>query len=133
MKYVKILICVTLLFVLNEVSYSQTLQFCEKVSDKGAAINPKTLFSFDKGKEGTVKFLVKLPFSIGTSKVTYELYTVGQTGAETFARSIGQDVGSDWLWFWKDVKFTKDASYNVKVYDGNGNHLVTSHLTIQYN
>src|SRR5688572_10298010 len=117
MKYVRIFICIMLLFILNEVCYSQTLQFCEKVSDKGAAINPKTLFSFEKGKEGMVKFLVKLPFSIGTSKVTYELYTVGQTGAETFTRSISQDVGSDWLWFWKDVKFTKEGSYNVKVYD----------------
>lgn len=133
MKYVRMFICVMLLFVLNEVSYSQTLQFCEKVSDKGTAINPKTLFSFEKGKDGLVKFLVKLPFSIGTSKVTYELYSIGQSGAETFTRSISQDVGSDWLWFWKDVKFTKEGSYNVKVYDGQGNHLVTSHLTIQYN
>lgn len=133
MRYVKIVLCVMLLFVVNELTYSQTLQFCEKVSDKGTAINPKTLFTIDKDKGESIKFLVKLPFSIGTDKATYELYKVDQTGAESFVRSISQDVGADWLWFWKDVKFTKDGSFNVKVYDGQGNHLVTSHLTIQYN
>ena len=133
MKYVKIAVCVILLFVVNELSYSQTLQFCEKVSDNGTAVNPKTLFTIDKSKGGTIKFLVKLPFSVGTDKVTYELYTVDGSGAESFIRSISQDVGTDWLWFWKDVKFAKNGSYNVKVYDGQGNHLGTAHLTIQYN
>ena len=133
MKYVRIVICLMLLFVVNELTYSQTLQFCEKVSDKGKAVNPKTLFTIDKSKGGSVNFLVKLPFSIGTDKATYELYKVDGTGAESFVRSITQDVGSDKLWFWKEVKFTKDGSFNVKVYDGQGNHLVTSHLTIQYN
>lgn len=50
MKYVKIAVCVILLFVVNELSYSQTLQFCEKVSDNGTAVNPKTLFTIDKSK-----------------------------------------------------------------------------------
>lgn len=132
MRYVRIALYLAMLFIISETGYSQSLKFCEKVDGNGNAVNAKTLFTIDKNKGGTVKFLVKLPYSVGTTKVTYEIYSVSQSGSETFKKSITQDVSQDKMWFYTDAKFTQDGSYNVKVYDGSGNHLVTGHLTIQY-
>ena len=133
MLYVKMFFCLVLLFAVSELSQSQTLKFCEKVDSKGNGINVKTLFTIDKSKGGNIKCLVKLPFSVGTEKVTFEIYSVEKSGAETYKRNVTLEVSPDKMWFWKEVKFTQEGSYNVKVYDGQGNHLVTSHLTIQYN
>jgi hypothetical protein len=132
MKYVRIALYLAMFLFLFETGYTQTLKFCEKVDGNGNAVNAKTLFTIDKSKGGSVKFLVKLPFSVGTTKVTYEIYTVGGNGAETFKKSIVQDVSADKMWFYTDAKFTTEGSYNVKVYDGSGNHLVSGNLTIQY-
>ena len=133
MGNLKTFLCVFVLLTLfSGAGYSQSLKFCEEVNSEGEPVKQITVFSIEKGKGGTLKFLTKLPFSISTKSVLYEIYTVDGEGNETYKRNIKQDVNPAWMWFYKDVKFTEAGTYNIKVYDGDRNHLVTSYLTVQY-
>jgi len=110
---------------------SQSLQFCENVSSNGAPIAESSVFNIsDKG--GYFKFLVTLPFTVGTQYVNYEIYKIDSEGNETYESTINHEVDASWTWFWKEVTFYKAGRYNVYVYDGVKNFLTSAQVRIQF-
>lgn len=110
---------------------AQSLQFCEGVTEDGAPVTASSVFNISE-KGGFLKFLVTLPYRVGTYSVSYEIYKVDADGYETFDNTIYQDVEPSWSWFWKEVTFYKAGRYNVYVYDGDKNFLASSTVRIQY-
>jgi len=109
----------------------QSLQFCENVSSNGAPIAESSVFNIsDKG--GYFKFLVTLPFTVGTQYVNFEIYKIDSEGNETYDSTINHDVDPSWTWFWKEVTFYEPGRYNVYVFDGVKNLLTSAQVRIQF-
>ena len=120
-----------LLFFTSGISSAQSLQFCEDVSKDGVPIKTSSVFNI--GSEGGyLKCLTSLPYRVGTSTVSYEIYKVDSAGNETYDNTIYQDVDVSWTWFWKEITFYKAGSYNINVYDGDKNFLAAAQIRIQY-
>lgn len=113
-------------------SYSQSLYFCEDVSQSGDAVSSSSVFNIGKNG-GYFKFLVKIPYRIGTSSVSYEIYKVDSDGYESYDNTIIQDVEPSWTWFYKEVTFYRAGRFNVYVYDGDKNFIVSETVSVQYN
>lgn len=119
------------LFLGINTSYSQTLDFCEDVSSDGDALSSSSVFNIGSNG-GYFKFLVKIPYRIGTSSVSYEVYKVDSDGYESYDNTIYQDVEPSWTWFYKEVTFYKAGRYNIYVYDGDKNFIVSETVRVQY-
>lgn len=113
------------------VSLSQTLKFCEDVTQDGEPVEASSVFNISE-KGGYLKFLVNLPYRVGTSSISYEIYKIDDDGYESYENSIIQDVEPSWTWFWKEVTFYKAGRFKVYVYDGDKNFLASSLVRIQY-
>lgn len=112
-------------------SYSQSITFCEDVSQKGDPVTPSSVFNIS-AKGGYLKFLVNLPYRIGTYSISYDIFRVDDDGYETYDNTIYQDVEPSWTWFWKEVTFYSAGRYNVYVYDGDRNFLTSGTVRIQF-
>lgn len=115
----------------GNLSYSQTLQFCEDVSKEGTPINASSVFSIS-AKGGSLKCLTTLPYSINTQTISYDIYKLDSDGNEIYDNTIYQDVETSWFWFWKEIIFYDEGRYNIIVYDGDKNFLTSSMIRIQY-
>ncbi|MCB0726824.1 MAG: hypothetical protein KDD00_05135 [Ignavibacteriae bacterium] len=122
---------VLLIFILCNTSYSQSLQFCEDVSKDGVPLNTSTVFNIST-EGGYLKCLTTLPYRVGTTEVSYEIYKVDSDGYESYDNTIYQDVDASWTWFWKEITFYKAGRYNINVYDGDKNFLASAQIRIQY-
>ncbi len=131
MKKTKFIICALLAFVFIGSASSQSLQFCEDVSSDGAPINASSVFNISS-KGGFLKLLTTLPYRVGTTSVSYEVYRIDSDGNENYDNSIWQDVEPSWTWFWKEVTFYDAGRFNIYVYDSDKNFLASSRITIQY-
>lgn len=127
----KYILTVIVFLLCANVSFSQLLQFCEDVGTSGSPIGESSVFNISE-KGGYLKFLVSLPFRVGTKAVSYEIYKVDDDGYETYDNSITQDVEPSWTWFWKEVTFYRAGRFNVYVYDGDRNFLTSSTIRIQF-
>jgi hypothetical protein len=117
--------------VLSKLSFSQSLQFCEDVSKDGVPISASSVFNIS-AKGGYLKCLTSLPYRIGTSSVSYEVYRIDQDGAEIYDNTIYQDVDPSWTWFFKEIIFYDEGRYNVNVYDSEKNYLASAQIRIQF-
>jgi hypothetical protein len=123
---------VAALFILQKSANSQTLYFCEGVSDNGKPITPSTTFNIPSGG-GYFYFLVKLPYEVGCYSVDYIIYKENSRGKMVYNTTITQeDMKTSWTWFWKKVTFYEDGYYRVDVVDCYSNTLTSSYLTINY-
>ena len=120
-----------IIFNLCNTSYSQSLQFCEDVSKDGVPLNTSTVFNISSDG-GYLKCLTTLPYRVGTTIVSYEIYKVDADGYETYDNTIKQEVDPSWTWFWKEITFYKAGSYNINVYDGDKNFLASAQIRIQF-
>ena len=125
--------CCFLIVSLNitGIGLSQSLQFCEDVSKEGAPMNASSVFNIGP-KGGYLKCRTTLPYRIGTQSVSYEIYRVNYDGMESYDNTIYQEVDPSWTWFWKEVTFYDEGTYNINVYDGDKNFLASSQIRIQY-
>lgn len=120
-----------LIYFFTNTAFSQSLQFCEDVSQNGSPVSASSVFNIsDQG--GYLKFLTNLPYRVGTKSVSYEIYKVDDDGNESYESTIYQDVEASWTWFWKEVTFYRAGRYNVYVYDGDRNFLTSSTLRVQF-
>lgn len=124
-------ISIFLFLFLSNFSYSQSLQFCEDVSSDGVPIKASSVFNIGSNG-GYLKSLTSLPYRVGTSSVSYEVYKVDSDGVESYDNTIYQDTDPSWTWFWKELTFYKAGRYNIYVYDADKNFLASSQITIQY-
>lgn len=125
----------TLIFLacisLSNSSFAQSLQFCEDVSKDGVPISASSVFNIST-KGGYLKCLTTLPYRVGTSSVSYEVYKVDSDGYETYDNTIYQDVDPSWTWFWKEITFYDAGRYNINVFDSDKNFLASAQIRIQY-
>lgn len=120
-----------LILILSNTTYSQTLEFCEDVSKEGVPLNTSTVFNISKDG-GYLKCLTTLPYRVGTTEVSYEIYKVDSDGYETYDNTIIQEVDPSWTWFFKEITFYKAGRFNINVYDGDKNFLASAQIRIQY-
>ncbi|MEO8664933.1 MAG: hypothetical protein ABI462_05495 [Ignavibacteria bacterium] len=131
MKRSFVTVLTLLLLCISGITSSQSLQFCEDVGSNGAAIKPSTVFSIST-KGGYLKCLTTLPYTVGTSSVSYEVYRIDSEGNETYDNSIQQTVDPGYTWFWKEITFYDEGRYNIYVYDSDKNFLASEQIRIQY-
>ena len=117
------------LLVISSISISQSINaqsmyFCESVDADGYPISASSTFNIGSSG-GYLDILVRLPYTIECTTARFEIYKVDGYGNETYDNTIYQDVGRDWVWFWKQVTFYKGGAYNVYAYDCN-NYLLAS-------
>lgn len=112
-------------------SFSQTLQFCEDVTEDGKAVTPSSVFNIST-KGGYLKVLTTLPYRVGTASIIYEIYKIDDDGYEKYDNTIYQDADPSWTWFWKEITFYKAGLFEIEVYDGDRNFLTSGQIRIQY-
>lgn len=120
-----------LFIVISGKANAQSLQFCEDVSQDGAPINASSVFNIGTNG-GYLKCLTTLPYRVGTSSVSYEIYSIDKTGHEVYEGTVNQTVDPSWTWFWKEITFYSDGRYNIIVYDSDKNFLASDQIRIQY-
>lgn len=132
MKKLTLLFSVIALFFVVNIASSQTLYFCEGVSDKGNPQGESSTFNIPRNG-GYFYFLVKLPYTVECNEVYYDIYDVYSDYSENYNTTITQDgLSKNWTWFWKKVTFYTPGYYHVYVKDCYGATLASSYLTINY-
>ncbi|MDD5361914.1 MAG: hypothetical protein PHN88_07255 [Ignavibacteria bacterium] len=120
-----------ILSVFNSLN-AQTLYFCEGVDKSGYPITESSTFNIPSGG-GYFYFLVRLPYEVGCTSVSYDIYNVSRDYSEDFSTSIIQDgMGTDWVWFYKKVTFYDAGYYHVYVRDCYGATLASAYVTVKY-
>ncbi len=131
-----------LLFLLSFVvtNFSQTLTFCEGVTEKGVPINEATSFNIAQ-KGGYFYFLVKLPYTVGCEEVYFEIYRLDdydpnyptmEGEGEAYETTISSTTKPDWTWFYKQVTFYKTGYYRIYVKDCTESYLASSVVRINW-
>ncbi len=90
---------------------SQTLYFCEGVTDDGYPITESSTFNIGSGG-GYVYALVRLPYELACRSARFEIYRNG-----AYDNTIYADTEKNWVWFWKKITFYNSGDYSVYVYD----------------
>jgi len=106
---------------------AQDIYFCEDVDKDGNPVRESSSFTIpDDG--GFLYVLVRLPYSVDCSTVSFEIYRNGD-----YDNTITMDTNSDWTWFWKKITFYKRGEYKIYVYDCYDEMLTSGTLSIDYN
>jgi hypothetical protein len=112
------------------ITYSQSLYFCESVDEHGEPVNSSGTFTISS--DGSyLDFLVRTDNSIGVNSVCYKIYEV-KNGKEIYDNTIWQEVEPEWTWFWNEIIFYKDGTFNVYVYDEEENFIASGTIEINY-
>lgn len=90
---------------------SQSIYFCEGVTDDGYPITESSTFNIGSGG-GYVYVLVRLPYEIACRSVRLEIYRNG-----AYDNTIYVDTEKNWVWFWKKVTFYDSGNFTVYAYD----------------
>src|SRR5689334_617965 len=85
-------------------AFSQSLIFCEKVSQDGKPEKPSHIFRIGRDG-GFFQFLAVLDKPVNTSEVKIDIFKVDESGKETFDATISVKVQPEWVWFSKEVNF----------------------------
>lgn len=111
---------------------AQTLYFCEGVDNSGYPITESSTFRIPRSG-GYFYFLVRLPYEVGCTSVSYDIYNVYSDYSENYNTTIYQsDMSTSWTWFWKKVTFYEPGDYNVYVRDCYGSTLASAYLTVKF-
>ncbi len=129
MKNVLYYYSIIFFFFALELSFAQTLYFCEGVDKDGNAITSTTSFNISS-KGGYLYFLVDLGFEVGSDEVYYEIYKVDSKGKEIYDRTVYKEVDPKAKKFAHQIMFTVPGKYNIYVYKGDGIYLTSNSLRI---
>ena len=99
------------LFAVTGNTSSQSIYFCEGVTDDGYPITESSTFNIGSGG-GYVYVLVRLPYEVACRSVRFEVYRNG-----AYDNTIYVDTEKNWVWFWKKVTFYDSGNYTVYAYD----------------
>jgi hypothetical protein len=114
------------LFALTENANSQTMYFCEGVSNDGYAITESSVFNIGRDG-GYVYVLVRLPFEVACRSVRLEIHRDGN-----YDNTIYVDTEKNWTWFWKQITFYSAGKYTIYAYDCFDYLLTSGSVRIQY-
>ncbi|HXH19544.1 MAG TPA: hypothetical protein VNJ07_10725 [Chitinophagales bacterium] len=112
---------ITILFIMAFTGYSNgqhSLAFCASVESNGYCYFNNTKFIAARDSATTRIFMqVKSDNLLGTSSITYKIYSVSKTGEEKMVYAVEQSIQPDWTLAWAPYNFNAGEKYNVKVYD----------------
>jgi hypothetical protein len=111
---------------LFNLSYSQSIYFCEGVDDDGEPINESSEFSIPEDG-GYLYVLVQLPDNIGCRSVSFEVYR-----NDKYDNTIDMDTEKSWSWFWKKITFYDDGEFTIDVVDCYDDVIVTGVVEIEF-
>ena len=101
------------------VSTAQTnLKFCVEAGKDGSCKSKSSDFTISSAG-GTITFLLKNEKGLGTSKVAYKIFRLGEDGSENYNNTIEQEVHENWNYSWEEAVFYDPGTYKVMVYDKN--------------
>src|SRR6188768_3817913 len=98
----KNLICAFLFLFFSATSFSQSLIFCEKVSQDGKPEKPSHIFRISRDG-GFFQFLAILDKPVNTTEIKMDIFRVDDTGKESFDATVTVNVQKEWVWFSKEV------------------------------
>ncbi len=105
---------------------SQSIYFCEGVTDDGYPITESSTFNIGSGG-GYVYVLVRLPYEIACRWVRLEIYRNG-----AYDNTIYVDTEKNWVWFWKKVTFYDSGNFTVYAYDCFDYNLTSGSVRINF-
>lgn len=131
-SFLKLFSLAALLVLLSaSTGLSQTLYFCEDVDDDGYPEGESSSFTIGRNG-GYLYMLVRMGNECNTEKVYFDIYTVNSRGKEKFNNTLEMDTESNWAWFWKQITFYDDGTYNVYVSDEDGYPITSGQVRVSY-
>src|SRR5690349_12406611 len=124
----KIYFLLLFLFI-STVSFSQSLIFCEKVSQDGKPEKPSHIFRISRDG-GFFQFLAILDKPVNTSEVKMDIFRVDDTGKELFDATVTVNVQPEWVWFSREVNFFKGGDYTIYAYTAEDKLLCTGMVKV---
>ena len=118
-----------LLIFISCYSYSQSLIFCEKVSQDGKPEKPSHIFRISRDG-GFFQFLAILDKPVNTTEVKMDIFRVDETGKESFDATVTVKVQKEWVWFSREVNFFKGGDYTVYAYTAEDKLLCTGMVKV---
>ena len=125
----RILLSIFCLFIIHAGNAQTNLKFCVDVGKDGTCKTKSSDFTISSAG-GTITFMLKNAKGLGTDKVVYKIYKLGEDGSENFNNTIEQDVQQNWNYAWEEAVFYDPGTYKVMVYDKTDNLLCLSILKI---
>lgn len=125
----KKIILFSLFIFLGHFSFSQSMTFCEKVTQDGKPENPSHIFRIVKSG-GSFQLLAILDKAVNTKLVKIDIFKVDENGKETWDASVDVDVENDWVWFSKQLIFYKGGDYTVYAYTAEDKLLCTGMVKV---
>lgn len=115
--------------LLSQLSFSQSMIFCEKVTQDGKPENPSHIFRMLKNG-GTFQLLAILDKAVNTESVKIDIFKVDETGKETWDASVDVKTSRDWIWFSKELIFYKGGDYTIYAYTAEDKLLCTGMVKV---
>jgi hypothetical protein len=92
------------------------LKFCVEAGKDGSCKSKSSDFTISSAG-GTITFMLKNEKGLGTTKVVYKIYRLGEDGTENFNNTIEQYIHENWNYAWEEAVFYDPGTYKVMVYD----------------
>jgi len=109
---------------------SQSLIFCEKVTEDGTARSPSTHFAVGKNG-GFLRALVRLNKGVQSEYAVLDIYKWDEKSkSETYESTVRVNTQPEWTWFSKELVFSRPGNYNVYVYDDKDQLLCVGRIKI---
>jgi hypothetical protein len=124
----KLIFAILFLFI-SSLSFSQTLIFCEKVSNDGKYEKPSHIFRISRDG-GYFQFLAILDKPVNTTEVKIDIFRVDDAGKESFDATVTVNVEKEWFWFSRQVSFFKGGDYTVYAYTAEDKLLCTGMVKV---
>jgi len=118
-----------LFLFISGLSFSQTLIFCEKVSNDGKYEKPSHIFRISRDG-GYFQFLAILDKPVNTTEVKMDIFRVDDAGKESFDVTVTVNVEKEWFWFSRQVSFFKGGDYTVYAYTAEDKLLCTGMVKV---
>jgi len=105
---------------------SQTMYFCEGVSESGYPQGESEVFTI-RNEGDYVYCLVRLPYEVACYSVRFEIYR-----NSAYDNTIYLDTEKNWQWFYKKIEFYKSGNYTFYCYDCFDYMLTSGSVRIQW-
>ena len=93
-----------------------SLKFCVEAGKDGSCKNKSSDFTISSAG-GTITFMLKNEKGLGTTRIIYKIFKLGDDGSENFNTNLEQDVQANWNYAWEEAVFYDPGTYKVMVYD----------------
>lgn len=97
------------------------LAFCASIDANGYCyFNNNKFIAAEDSTKARIFMQVGGNVALGTSKLTYKIFTGGVNNDEELVTSIDQQIQPDWMIAWRPYSFAAGKKYHVKIYNDAG-------------